>query len=239
MVVDDRRFTGFQPEAIDFLAELAQNNDRAWFQPRKAEYERLLKEPMEALVAAPRRAHSRARRLPAAGRPEALDLPDLPRHPVRQGQVAVQDAPRRQVPVGRRATGPDAVDAGAHANGGYFHLQPGNDYVGGGMWMADQEPARRLPAGRSSTTRTRPRRARGTRVPRRVRAGREPRDAQARAAGLSGGPPDGRPVPLQGHRLRPTADATTRSARRPCPTSWPTPTRPRRRSSVSWRRSDS
>ena len=46
------RFTGFAPEATDFLAELAQNNDRAWFQPRKAEYERLLKGPMEALVAA-------------------------------------------------------------------------------------------------------------------------------------------------------------------------------------------
>ena len=27
MVVDTRRFTGFRPEAIDFLAELAQNNE--------------------------------------------------------------------------------------------------------------------------------------------------------------------------------------------------------------------
>ena len=48
----DRRFTGFRPEAIDFLVDLRQNNDRAWFQPRKAEYEALLKEPIEALVAA-------------------------------------------------------------------------------------------------------------------------------------------------------------------------------------------
>ena len=31
MVVDVRRFTGFRPEATDFLVELAQNNDRAWF----------------------------------------------------------------------------------------------------------------------------------------------------------------------------------------------------------------
>ena len=45
-------FTGFRPEAIQFLADLAQNNDRAWFQPRKAEFERLLKEPMEAMIAA-------------------------------------------------------------------------------------------------------------------------------------------------------------------------------------------
>jgi uncharacterized protein (DUF2461 family) len=45
-------FTGFRPEAIQFLADLATNNDRAWFQPRKGEFERLLKEPMEAMIAA-------------------------------------------------------------------------------------------------------------------------------------------------------------------------------------------
>ena len=32
MVVDTHRFTGFRPEAIDFLADLAQNNEQAWFQ---------------------------------------------------------------------------------------------------------------------------------------------------------------------------------------------------------------
>src|SRR4051795_4259081 len=45
-------FEGFRPEAVEFLADLAQNNDRAWFQPRKADYERLLKEPLEALCVA-------------------------------------------------------------------------------------------------------------------------------------------------------------------------------------------
>ena len=52
MAIETTEFSGFRPEAIDFLADLAQNNDRAWFQPRKADYERLLKEPMEAFVAA-------------------------------------------------------------------------------------------------------------------------------------------------------------------------------------------
>src|SRR6478672_9689367 len=45
-------FGGFSRAAIDFLAELAMNNDRAWFQPRKADYERLLKEPLQALCVA-------------------------------------------------------------------------------------------------------------------------------------------------------------------------------------------
>ncbi len=52
MSVDALPFTGFRPEAIQFLADLAQNNDRAWFQPRKLEYERLLKAPLEALCIA-------------------------------------------------------------------------------------------------------------------------------------------------------------------------------------------
>src|ERR1700704_3651614 len=45
-------FTGFEPDAIQFLVDLADNNSRDWFQPRKGEYERLLKEPMERLCVA-------------------------------------------------------------------------------------------------------------------------------------------------------------------------------------------
>lgn len=67
MATTASRFKGFRPEAIDFLAELAQNNERTWFQPRKAEYERLLREPMEALVEA------LAERLEARGIPLRAD----------------------------------------------------------------------------------------------------------------------------------------------------------------------
>ncbi len=44
-----RSFPGFTPEALQFLVDLAFNNERAWFQARKADYERLLKVPLEAL----------------------------------------------------------------------------------------------------------------------------------------------------------------------------------------------
>lgn len=40
----------FQPDALKFLRALAKHNDRAWFTPRKAEYEALLKEPMLAVI---------------------------------------------------------------------------------------------------------------------------------------------------------------------------------------------
>ncbi len=40
----------FRPEALKFLRGLARHNDRAWFQPRKAEFEAELRQPMLALV---------------------------------------------------------------------------------------------------------------------------------------------------------------------------------------------
>ena len=40
----------FRPEALTFLRNLARHNDRAWFTPRKPEFEALLKEPMLAAV---------------------------------------------------------------------------------------------------------------------------------------------------------------------------------------------
>lgn len=39
-----------KPQAFTFLRNLARHNDREWFQPRKAEFEELLKEPMLAIV---------------------------------------------------------------------------------------------------------------------------------------------------------------------------------------------
>jgi len=69
------RFTGFTPEAIQFLADLAQNNDRAWFQPRRADYERLLRDPMAALIEAlAQRLPDRGRRGVGIGRQERHDV---------------------------------------------------------------------------------------------------------------------------------------------------------------------
>ncbi len=45
-------FRGFTPAAISFLRELAENNDREWFGPRKAIFEEQLRTPMLELVTA-------------------------------------------------------------------------------------------------------------------------------------------------------------------------------------------
>jgi len=137
MAVDTRRFTGFRPEAIDFLADLAQNNDRAWFQPRKAEYERLVKEPMEAFVEALAEAFAR-RRLPLDADPRRSIF-----RIYRDTRFARDKSPYKTHAGASfpwvEGRDPDASSAhGEHGNGAYFHLQPGNNYAGGGLWMASK-----------------------------------------------------------------------------------------------------
>jgi uncharacterized protein (TIGR02453 family) len=44
-------FEGFAPEALAFLGEIAQRQDRAWFAENRATYDRLLLEPERAFVA--------------------------------------------------------------------------------------------------------------------------------------------------------------------------------------------
>jgi len=132
-------FSGFRSEAIDFLAELAMNNDRDWFNPRKAEYERLLKAPMEALVAA------LAERLAERGIPLQADPKRSIFRIYRDTRFAKDKSPYKtnlgaSFPWLRTGADGDLVVAEgmAHANGGYFNFQPGEMYVGGGMWMPEK-----------------------------------------------------------------------------------------------------
>lgn len=48
--VSTDRFEGFPAEAFDFYEALADNNTRPWWNEHKADYERVVKAPLEALV---------------------------------------------------------------------------------------------------------------------------------------------------------------------------------------------
>jgi len=130
-------FTGFRPEAIQFLADLAENNDRAWFQPRKAEYEQLLKEPLAALCAA------LAERFAARGVPLRADPARSPFRIYRDVRFAKDKSPYKtnvgaSFPyVGEGAADPEAV--GRSGVDGYFHFAPGEIFVGGGMWHPEPD----------------------------------------------------------------------------------------------------
>jgi uncharacterized protein (DUF2461 family) len=137
MAVDTRRFTGFRPEAIDFLADLAQNNDRGWFQPRKGDYERLLKEPMEDFVAALADTFAE-RRLPLQADPKTSIF-----RIYRDTRFAKDKSPYKthigaSFPWVEGSGGDGAISHTEHRNGAYFHLQPGENFAGGGMWQASK-----------------------------------------------------------------------------------------------------
>ena len=132
-------FAGFRPEAIQFLVELAENNSRDWFQPRKSDYERLLKVPMEQLCAA-LEGQFRER-----GIPLHADAARSPFRIYRDVRFSKDKTPYKTAVAasfGWAGDDPDDVGSAAgrshaenvHASGGYFHLQPGEIYVGGGVW---------------------------------------------------------------------------------------------------------
>jgi uncharacterized protein (TIGR02453 family) len=132
-------FRGFRPEAIQFLADLTANNDRAWFQPRKAEYERLLKEPLEALCTDLQRGFA------ARGLALTADPARSPFRIYRDVRFAKDKSPYKtnigaSFPWVQGQAGSNGSAEDPHGVGGYFHLQPGEIYVGGGMWHP--EPAR-------------------------------------------------------------------------------------------------
>ncbi len=142
-VATDTTFTGFRPEAVEFLAELAANNERAWFQARKAEYERLLKEPLEALcVALDELFRSR-------GIPLRADPAKSPFRIYRDVRFAKDKSPYKtnigasfpwagEVPGGTAEPDGRSHTANVHSSGGYFHLSPGEIYVGGGYWHPEK-----------------------------------------------------------------------------------------------------
>jgi uncharacterized protein (TIGR02453 family) len=142
-------FAGFSPAAIQFLADLAQHNDRAWFQPRKAEYERLLKEPLEALCVA------LAAELAARDLPLLADPRRSPFRIYRDTRFSKDKAPYKtniaaSFPWVATSAGDAAMgEAGPlsaedrHGVGGYLNFRPGEMYVGGGMY---QPPKPRLEA---------------------------------------------------------------------------------------------
>lgn len=133
MAIASTPFRGFRPEAIQFLADLAEHNDRAWFQPRKADYERLLKEPLEALVAA------LGERFAARGLPLLADPKKSIFRIYRDTRFSKDKSPYK---THLGASFPwiegTAADERAHGNGGYFNFQPGEMYAGGGMWMPEK-----------------------------------------------------------------------------------------------------
>lgn len=116
------------PGLFRFLSELADNNDRTWFEAHKSEYESQVREPLRALIRdlqAP--LESVSPHVVADDRKSGGSLFRIHRD-VRFSK----DKSPYKTAAGvqfRHAAGKDA-----HAPGYYLHLQPGNVFVGAGCW---------------------------------------------------------------------------------------------------------
>jgi uncharacterized protein (TIGR02453 family) len=130
--------TYFSDKAFKFQRALAKNNDRAWFQAHKADYTAHVRDPMLALIAdlepALREvsAHYRADPKPVGGSLFRIQ---------RDTRFANDKTPYKTW-AGARFF--HARHKQVESPSFYFHLQPGNCFVGAGLWRPEPATQRRL-----------------------------------------------------------------------------------------------
>ena len=120
-------FPGFRPEAFDFLRQLAQNNERDWFKPRKETYDDEVLWPMRCLVA------------DASRQAAALGLP-LTGDPKRSLFRIYRDIrfSKNKNPYKTHA-GAVLSRSGERRDNGvvYIHVEPGKAFIAGGFWRPE------------------------------------------------------------------------------------------------------
>jgi uncharacterized protein (TIGR02453 family) len=131
MEMTQAKFAGFPPELFEFMSELAQNNDRKWFQANKTRYRKVVVEPMGQFIEAmaPRLAGVSPHFI-ADPRPNGGSMFRI----YRDTRFSKDKRPYKEH-IGcqfRHTHGRDV-----HAPGFYVHLEPGRVFFGGGIWKPD------------------------------------------------------------------------------------------------------
>ncbi len=128
----------FSPALFKFLRDLAANNDRGWFQANKARYQEVLQQPALAFINdfEPHLAKL-SKHFVADPRPVGGSLFRI----YRDTRFSKDKSPYK-TNTGihfRHEAGKDA-----HAPGFYLHLEPGQCFVGLGLWHPDGATARQI-----------------------------------------------------------------------------------------------
>lgn len=120
----------FDKATFGFLSELRQHNERAWFTANKERYEYDLKEPFLDFIAdAGPRLHKLSRHLVADPRPVGGSLFRI----YRDVRFSKDKSPYKTHAGAHFRLG----GKGAHGPGYYLHLEPGQCFLAGGIWMPD------------------------------------------------------------------------------------------------------
>ncbi|MDX2004542.1 MAG: TIGR02453 family protein [Meiothermus sp.] len=124
----------FTPELFHFLLELRYNNNRPWFQANKKRYEAVVKAPMLRFIAdfAPS-----LKRINPAYEANSRSLFRIARD---TRFSANKDPYKAHAAAQFRYLGSRDV----HAPGFYLHLEPDGCFAGGGIWMPEPEPLKRI-----------------------------------------------------------------------------------------------
>jgi uncharacterized protein (TIGR02453 family) len=114
---------------------LKKNNDRDWFTPRKGDYERLWKEPMYELI------EDLAREMKSTA-PEFRFTPKSLLRIYRDTRFAKDKTPyKTHVAATFDMAGyPKSVSS----PGFYLHIEPGEVYIGGGLYMPDARQLKKI-----------------------------------------------------------------------------------------------
>ena len=118
------RFAGFRPAAFAFFSELRDNNDPAWFKPRKAVYEAEVLGPFRELIAA----------VGAALHEAGLPLVGDPRHGIFRIYRDVRFSPDKR--LYKTHAGAVLTRSGRKRDPGllYLHVAPAESMVAAGFW---------------------------------------------------------------------------------------------------------
>ncbi|HTX19781.1 MAG TPA: DUF2461 domain-containing protein [Bacteroidota bacterium] len=129
-------FKGFPKEGIAFLRQLKRNNNREWFESHKAVYEEEVKFPMQCLIASlhpyfesfgpafdvnPKRSLFRIYRDIRFSKDKTPYKTHVAAHFVVRGTAK-----------------------GTEGSGYYVHIEPGEIYVGGGIYMPDGDQLKKI-----------------------------------------------------------------------------------------------
>jgi uncharacterized protein (TIGR02453 family) len=130
--VSGREFRRFEPSLLQFLEELAENNNRAWFQENKGRYEQDVLEPCLAFIRAFRpRLRKISEFLVASDRRAGGSLMRVYRD-TRFSKDKTPYKTQASVQFLRASACSDV-----HQPGFYVHLEPGECFAAAGIWAPD------------------------------------------------------------------------------------------------------
>jgi uncharacterized protein (TIGR02453 family) len=120
-------FSGFPKEGIGFLKGLKKNNTREWFAKHKPEYEEYVKLPMHSLIAELRS-------------PLATVAPEVTVDPKKSMFRIYRDTrfSKNKAPYKTHVSAFFPVPGSGNEHAGlYLHVEPGEVFLGGGIYMPD------------------------------------------------------------------------------------------------------